>query len=199
MVRLLGRAALQLVRELRHRGAIVCGCARMHKDELSHYSRGTTDVEYLYPFGWGELEGIAKRGSFDLDQHAQFSGKDLTYFDEEAKARYRPWVIEPAAGVDRAMLAFMLDAYDEDVVENEETDRAPPRSTARPGQGRRLSAAAQGRAAGKGAGSVADAQAAIHRRLRSGGLDRTALSSPGRGRYAVRHHRSIIRPWKTTR
>src|ERR1700751_5991966 len=90
------------------------------KDELSHYSRGTTDVEYLYPFGWGELEGIAKRGSFDFDQHAQYSGKDLTYFEEEAKTRYRPWVIEPAAGVDRAMLAFMLDAYDEDVVENEE-------------------------------------------------------------------------------
>ncbi|HUN58409.1 MAG TPA: glycine--tRNA ligase, partial [Candidatus Binataceae bacterium] len=90
------------------------------QDELSHYSRGTTDVEFLYPFGWGELEGIAKRGSFDLDQHAKFSGKDLTYFDEDAKARYRPWVIEPAAGVDRAMLAFMLDAYDEDVVENEE-------------------------------------------------------------------------------
>jgi glycyl-tRNA synthetase len=89
-------------------------------DELSHYSRGTTDVEYLYPFGWGELEGIARRGSFDLDQHAKFSGKDLTYFDEEAKSRYRPWVIEPAAGVDRAMLAFMLDAYDEDLVENEE-------------------------------------------------------------------------------
>jgi glycyl-tRNA synthetase len=89
-------------------------------DELSHYSRGTTDVEYLYPFGWGELEGIARRGSFDLDQHARYSGKDLTYFDEEAKSRYRPWVIEPAAGVDRAMLAFLLDAYDEDVVENEE-------------------------------------------------------------------------------
>jgi glycyl-tRNA synthetase len=89
-------------------------------DELSHYSRGTTDVEFLYPFGWGELEGIARRGSYDLDQHAQFSGKDLTYFDEEAKARYRPWVIEPAAGVDRTMLAFLLDAYDEDVVENEE-------------------------------------------------------------------------------
>ncbi len=89
-------------------------------EELSHYSRGTTDVEYLYPFGWGELEGIAKRGSFDLDQHAQYSGRDLTYFDEEAKARYRPWVIEPAAGVDRTMLAFLLDAYDEDVVEGEE-------------------------------------------------------------------------------
>jgi glycyl-tRNA synthetase len=90
------------------------------KDELSHYSRGTTDVEFLYPFGWGELEGIARRGSFDLDQHAQYSGKDLTYFDEESKSRYRPWVIEPAAGVDRAMLAFVIDAYDEDVVENEE-------------------------------------------------------------------------------
>jgi glycyl-tRNA synthetase len=89
-------------------------------DELSHYSRGTTDVEFLYPFGWGELEGIARRGSFDLDQHAQFSGKDLTYFDEETKTRYRPWVIEPAAGVDRTMLAFLLDAYDEDIVENEE-------------------------------------------------------------------------------
>ncbi len=95
--------------------------AREHStDELSHYSSGTTDIEFLYPFGWGELEGVAKRGSFDLDQHAKFSGKDLTYFDEDAKSRYRPWVIEPALGVDRAMLAFMLDAYDEDVVENEE-------------------------------------------------------------------------------
>ncbi len=90
------------------------------QDELSHYSRGTTDIEYLYPFGWGELEGIARRGSFDLDQHAKFSGKDLSYFDEESKSRVRPWVIEPAAGVDRAMLAFLLDAYDEDVVEGEE-------------------------------------------------------------------------------
>jgi len=90
------------------------------QDELSHYSRGTTDIEYLYPFGWGELEGIARRGSFDLDQHAHHSGKDLNYFDEESKSRFRPWVIEPAAGVDRAMLAFLLDAYDEDVVEGEE-------------------------------------------------------------------------------
>ncbi|HLX04755.1 MAG TPA: glycine--tRNA ligase [Candidatus Binatus sp.] len=89
-------------------------------DELSHYSSGTTDIEFLYPFGWGELEGVAKRGSFDLDQHAKFSGKDLTYFDEDTKTRFRPWVIEPALGVDRSMLAFMLDAYDEDVVDNEE-------------------------------------------------------------------------------
>ena len=95
--------------------------AREHAtDELSHYSSGTTDIEFQYPFGWGELEGVAKRGSFDLDQHAKFSGKDLTYFDEDTKSRYRPWVIEPALGVDRSMLAFLLDAYDEDVVENEE-------------------------------------------------------------------------------
>ena len=95
--------------------------AREHgTDELSHYSSGTTDIEFLYPFGWGELEGVAKRGSFDLDQHAKFSGKDLTYFDEDTKSRFRPWVIEPALGVDRSMLAFLLDAYDEDVVENEE-------------------------------------------------------------------------------
>ena len=66
------------------------------------------------------MEGIAKRGSFDLDQHAKASGRDLSYFDEDTKRRYRPWVIEPALGVDRAMLAFMLDAYGEDVVENEE-------------------------------------------------------------------------------
>jgi glycyl-tRNA synthetase len=89
-------------------------------DELSHYSRGTTDIEYLYPFGWGELEGIARRGSFDLEQHAQYSGKDLSYFDEESRSRFQPWVVEPAAGVDRAMLAFLLDAYDEDIVEGEE-------------------------------------------------------------------------------
>ncbi len=90
------------------------------KSELAHYSRGTTDIEYRFPFGWGELEGIACRGSFDLDQHARCSGRDLTYFDEEAKVRYRPWVIEPAVGVDRTLLAFLIDAYDEDVVENEE-------------------------------------------------------------------------------
>ncbi len=90
------------------------------KDELSHYSRGTTDIEFLYPFGWGKLEGVAKRGSYDLDRHAEFSGKDLTYFEEETRSRFRPWVIEPAAGVDRALLAFLLDSYDEDVVESEE-------------------------------------------------------------------------------
>jgi glycyl-tRNA synthetase len=88
-------------------------------DELSHYSSGTSDVEYLFPIGWSELEGIANRGDFDLTQHAKFSGEKLEYFDPESKERYVPHVIEPAAGADRATLAFLVDAYDEEVVEGE--------------------------------------------------------------------------------
>jgi glycyl-tRNA synthetase len=85
-------------------------------DELSHYSSGTSDVEYLFPIGWSELEGIANRGDFDLTQHAKFSGEKLEYFDPETKERYVPHVIEPAAGADRATLAFLVDAYDEEDV-----------------------------------------------------------------------------------
>jgi glycyl-tRNA synthetase len=86
-------------------------------DELSHYSKRTVDIEYRYPFtDWGELEGIANRSkpagdSFDLRRHSEASGQDLTYFDQEEGERYYPAVIEPAAGVDRALLAFLLDAY----------------------------------------------------------------------------------------
>jgi len=86
-------------------------------DELSHYSSATSDVEYLFPMGWSELEGIANRGDFDLKQHAKFSGEKLEYFDQEKGEAYVPHVIEPAAGVDRAMLAFMVDAYDTEEVE----------------------------------------------------------------------------------
>ena len=81
-------------------------------DELSHYSKRTVDIEYRFPFtDWGELEGIANRTDFDLKQHERFSGQDLTYFDQEKEERYHPYVIEPAAGVDRALLAFLIDAY----------------------------------------------------------------------------------------
>jgi glycyl-tRNA synthetase len=83
-------------------------------DELSHYSAGTSDIEFRYPWGWGELEGVAQRTDYDLTQHAKFSGEDLTYYDQENDERYVPYVIEPAAGADRAMLAFLLAAYDED-------------------------------------------------------------------------------------
>ncbi len=88
-------------------------------EELSHYSSGTSDVEYLFPIGWSELEGIANRGDFDLSRHAEFSGEKLEYFDQATGERYVPHVIEPAAGADRATLAFMVDAYDEELVERE--------------------------------------------------------------------------------
>ena len=86
-------------------------------DELSHYSSATSDVEYLFPIGWSELEGIANRGDFDLTQHAKFSGEKLEYFDQQTKERYVPHVIEPAAGADRATLAFLVDAYEVEEVE----------------------------------------------------------------------------------
>jgi glycyl-tRNA synthetase len=88
-------------------------------DELSHYSSRTSDVEYLFPIGWSELEGIANRGDFDLRQHAEFSGEKLEYVDTATGERYVPHVIEPAAGADRAVLAFLVDAYDEEEVEGE--------------------------------------------------------------------------------
>ncbi|MCA1839122.1 MAG: glycine--tRNA ligase [Actinomycetota bacterium] len=84
------------------------------KDELSHYSTRTVDIEYEFPWEWGELEGIAHRGDYDLTQHAKFSGQDLSYFDPETKERYVPHVIEPAAGATRALLAFLIDAYREE-------------------------------------------------------------------------------------
>ncbi len=89
------------------------------QDELSHYSAATSDVEFEYPWGWGELEGIANRTDYDLTQHAKFSGQDLTYYDQEADRRYVPYVIEPAAGADRATLAFLLAAYAEEEVRGE--------------------------------------------------------------------------------
>jgi glycyl-tRNA synthetase len=86
-------------------------------EELSHYSSSTSDVEYLFPIGWSELEGIANRGDYDLRQHAEFSGEKLEYVDSASGERYVPHVIEPAAGADRATLAFLVDAYDEEEVE----------------------------------------------------------------------------------
>ena len=86
-------------------------------DELAHYAKACYDVEYRFPWGWGELEGIANRGDFDLRQHQEVSGQDMTYFDESEEGddrRYLPYVIEPSGGVDRATLAFWLDAYDEE-------------------------------------------------------------------------------------
>lgn len=81
------------------------------KEELAHYAKACADVEYKFPFGWSELEGIANRTDFDLKRHSESSGKSLAYFDEESKQHYFPYVIEPAAGADRATLAFLIDSY----------------------------------------------------------------------------------------
>ncbi|OQA04220.1 MAG: Glycine--tRNA ligase [bacterium ADurb.Bin400] len=83
------------------------------KSELSHYSTGTSDIEYRFPFGVSELAGIAQRTDYDLKQHEQYSGQELKYYDDESRAKYVPYVVEPSMGIDRAMLAFLVDAYDE--------------------------------------------------------------------------------------
>jgi glycyl-tRNA synthetase len=90
------------------------------KDELAHYARGAFDVEYQFPFGWSELEGIAARGDYDLAAHQRASGRDLSYFDDIIRERYIPHVVEPSAGVDRTMLTLMIDAYQEEEVRGEQ-------------------------------------------------------------------------------
>ena len=93
---------------------------RQHsKEELAHYAKDCYDIEYLFPIGWSELEGIANRGNYDLTQHAKHSGRDLSYYDGENNERFLPYIIEPSAGVDRSVLALLIDAYHEEVVEGE--------------------------------------------------------------------------------
>ncbi len=91
-------------------------------EELCFYSKATTDFEFLFPFGWGELWGIADRTDYDLGQHQEHSGKDMTYFDQETNSHYIPYVIEPSLGADRVALAFLVDAYDEEVIDAEKND-----------------------------------------------------------------------------
>ena len=85
-------------------------------EELSHYSNATTDIEFLFPFGWGELWGIASRTDFDLNAHMNTSGQDMSYLDPETNEKYVPYCIEPSVGVERMLLAFLVDAYDEEVL-----------------------------------------------------------------------------------
>ena len=91
------------------------------KEELSHYSSATTDIEYLFPFGWGELWGIADRGNFDLTQHSNHCGKTIEYFDPETNEKYIPHVIEPSLGADRVALALLVEAYDEEKIDDKDT------------------------------------------------------------------------------
>ncbi|WP_307720923.1 glycine--tRNA ligase [Caldicellulosiruptor changbaiensis] len=91
------------------------------KDELAHYAKACVDIEYLFPMGWSELEGIANRTDFDLSRHQEYSGQNLTYFDDETKQRYIPYVIEPSAGVDRSLLAFLVDAYENQKIDENDS------------------------------------------------------------------------------
>ncbi len=119
----------QYWREYCHQWLLSLGMTEEHlrlrdheKEELSFYSKATTDFEYLFPFGWGELWGVADRTDYDLSQHIKTSGQDLSYFDPETNERYVPYVIEPSLGADRVALAFLVDAYDEEVVDESKND-----------------------------------------------------------------------------
>ena len=91
-------------------------------EELSFYSKATTDIEFLFPFGWGELWGIADRTNYDLTQHQNVSGEDMSYFDDVKNTKYVPYVIEPSLGADRVVLAYLCSAYDEEVLDAERND-----------------------------------------------------------------------------
>ncbi len=135
-------------------------CYTYGKEELAHYASACVDVMFEFPFGVQELEGIAARGNFDLSQHQQFSGKSMEYFDDEAKEKFIPHVVEPSAGVDRIALALICSAYDEETIDgrqrpDRDTHRDAVRPAHRPGQSRRVPAVAQQTAAGReGEGSL---------------------------------------------
>ena len=157
-------------------------------DELSHYSSGTSDIEYLFPIGWSELEGIANRGDFDLTAHTSRSGTKLEWVEQDG-SRYTPHVIEPALGVNRSMLAFLVDAYDEEVVADRERtvlrlhpQLAPVKAAVLPLIGKNEDMTGRARNALRGA---APRDLGRVRRRRP---DRPALPPPGRDRHAVRAH-----------
>ncbi len=163
-------------------------------DELSHYSAGTSDVEFLFPWGFDELEGIANRTDYDLTQHAKFSGEKLDYFDQATGERYVPYVIEPAAGATRTMAAFLLAAYDEDQIGGEARTvlRLHPRLA--PVQGGGAPAVEEGHAHPHRQGGVRAARAARDGRLRRHPVDRPPLPPPGRDRHAPGRHRRLRHP-----
>ena len=162
-------------------------------EELAHYAKAATDVEYEFPFGWQELEGIANRTDYDLAAHQNASGEDLTYFDQEQESRYLPYVVEPAVGVDRAMLAFLLDAYrvEEVPTAKGDTDKRTVlglHRDPRADQGRRAPALAQREARARGAARARPGQARVDDPVRRRRCDRPPLPAPGRGRHPVLRH-----------
>ena len=171
------------------------------KEKLSHYSNRTVDIEYRFRFQgseWGELEGIANRTDFDLQTHAKHSGQDLSYFDQAANERYYPYVIEPAAGLSRSLMTFLVDAYTEDEAPNTKggVDKrtvlrldprlAPVKVAVLPlSRNADLSPKAK---------DLAEELRRLERRLRRRRRDRPPLPPPGRDRYAVLRDRRLRDP-----
>ena len=177
------------------------------KEKLSHYSKGTVDIEYRFGFigsEWGELEGIANRTDFDLSSHQKASGVDLTYLDQESGERYTPYVIEPAAGADRGALVFLLDAYSEDEapdakgkLEKRTVLRLDPRLA--PVKVAVLPLSRNADLSPKAKDIAADAPQAVEHRLRRRPGDRPPLPPPGRDRHAVLRHRRLRHPGRPGR
>ncbi len=193
-----GRAVVRVLEEERldwyvdatASGASACACAQHGADELAHYAKGCADVEYQFPFGWSELEGIANRTDFDLRRHAEFSGKDLRYFDEESARALRP-VRDRAGGRRRPRHARVPGRrLRRGRRRRRGAHRAAPRiprsRRSRPRSSRCCARTASRRRRTRSAICCAQHFAVA---LRPGRLDRPALSPPGRGRHAVRHHR----------
>ena len=174
-----------------------CGCGRTTHDELSHYSSGTSDVEFLFPWGWDELEGIANRGDYDLRQHAAHSGERLEYFDQAANERYVPHVIEPAAGATRTAMAFLMAAYDEEEVAREGQGQGEVRTVLRfhpriaPYKVAVLPLSKKPELQGPANEVLGRPPAALDVRLRRDPGHRPPLPPAGRARHAVLRHRRL--------
>ena len=162
--------------------------------ELSHYSSATTDVEYLFPWGWDELEGIADRGDYDLRCHAEGSGERLDYFDAASGEHRMPHVIEPAAGATRAAMAFLLDAYSTETVNDAERVVLRLDRRLAPVSGCGAAAVSQRSAGACGAAGLRPARRGLELRLRRDSGDRAPLPAPGRDRHAAVRHRRLRHP-----
>ena len=172
------------------------------QEKLSHYSKRTVDIEYRFRFAgseWGELEGVANRTDFDLSTHSKHSGQDLSYFDQAANERYTPYVIEPAAGLSRSLMTFLVDAYAEDEAPNAKGGvdkrtvlRLDPRLA--PVKAAVLPLSRNADLSPRGPGPGRRAAPAVERRLRRRRRDRPSLPPPGRDRHAVLPHRRLRHP-----
>ena len=160
-------------------------------EELAFYSKATTDFEYLFPFGWGELWGVADRTDYDLKQHQEHSGENMEYLDPVTNETFIPYCMEPSLGVDRAALAFLCDAYEEEELEGGDTRvvlhlhpaLAPFKAAVLPLQKNKLG--------DKAREVYAHARQALHGGLRRNRLHRQALPPAGRGGHAPVHHRGL--------